>query len=365
MTTLRDTLQSVAALPEDRPMGLTGGFYTAAEQFAHESATVLRRGWHCVGRVDEIPDTGDYFTIQLLNEPLLVVRGQSGIHALANVCQHRGMPLAEGSGNAKRFVCSYHAWTYGLDGALMRAPRMKNAGFDPKSCRLPEHLVQLWNGFIYVNLTGDAAPFHHPELDALLAPYETERFRLVHVAEEDWACNWKSLVENFMEGYHLSVVHPQTLHSYTPTGLSRKLGGGGGYTSYAANYPNGTARGQGAPGLSAAERQRSTLFANFPTHVASQAATLLASLCIFPVDSGRIRVKWTLSTYGDDLDEHTIRQRIGLWEQVNAEDREKLERQHIGLGSVHAKPGPLAGPDMEGTIRDFHLWLAEQDRAAP
>jgi len=325
---------------------------------------VLRHAWHCVGREDEVAELGAFFTVTILSEPIIVLRdGQGEIAAFANICRHRAMPLAEGRGITQRFVCSYHAWTYGLDGALLRAPRMKNAGFDPKTCHLHRHPVHLWRGFIYVSLDPKAQPFNHPELDNLVARYAPENFRLVHVAEEVWATNWKCLVENFMEGYHLSVVHPQTLHGYTPTGMARKLPTGPGFTAYAANYPEGIpTRGQGAPSLSEAERQRSTLYALFPTQVASQAASLLVSLMLFPLSAGEVRVKWTMSTYGDDLDAATIADRIALWEEVNREDREKLERLQSALASAHAQPGPLAEEDYEGTIRDFHLWLAQQDQ---
>ncbi|MEP4196769.1 MAG: aromatic ring-hydroxylating dioxygenase subunit alpha [Aliishimia sp.] len=364
MSYLSRQLQDIAALPADRPMTMPGAFYTSQKQFNREAATVLRRGWHCLGRADEIPNTGDFFTTQLLNEPLIVVRqADTEIAVLANVCRHRGMPLAEGSGNTKRFVCSYHAWAYDLNGGLMRAARMKNAGFDAKNCGLHRHNMQVWRGFIYVNLDGAAAPFAHPTLDGLLVNYESESFRVAHMAEEIWNTNWKCLVENFMEGYHLSVVHPETLHGYTPTGLARKLASGDGFTSYAANYPKSIPlQGLGAPNLTQDERLRSTLFALFPTQVASQAASLLVSLSIFPLNAGQIRVKWTLSTYADDLDADTIAERIALWDKVNQEDREKLERMQIALGSEHAQSGPLAEDDYEGTIRDFQLWLAAQDR---
>ncbi|MGX9355883.1 aromatic ring-hydroxylating oxygenase subunit alpha [Roseobacteraceae bacterium S113] len=364
MSQLSAQLQEIATLPADRPMSMPGAFYTSREQFERDAATVLRRGWHCLGRIDEVPNTGDFFTVQLLNEPMIVVRQQDGnVAVLANVCRHRGMPLAEGTGNTKRFVCSYHAWAYDLDGGLMRAARMKNAGFDAKNCGLYRHNTQLWNGFIYVNLDGQAAPFEHPKLDALLSNYDSMEFKVAHVAEEVWNTNWKCLVENFMEGYHLSVVHPETLHSYTPTGLARKLDSGDGFTSYAANYPQDIpSRGLGAPNLTDDERLRSTLFAVFPTQVASQAASLLVSLSIFPLNEGQIRVKWTLSTYGDDLDQDTIKARIALWEKVNQEDREKLERMQVALASEHAQSGPLAEDNYEGTIRDFQLWLAAQDR---
>lgn len=137
----------------------------------------------------------------------------------------------------------------------------------------------------------------------MLAPNETQTFRLVHMAEEEWHTNWKCLVENFMEGYHMSVVHPRTLHGCTPSGLSQKLVNGEGYTSYAANYPDTIQpRGVGAPGPSEAERKHSSLFAKFPTQVASQAANLLVSLSIFPVQASLIRVKWTMLVYQDYLD---------------------------------------------------------------
>ncbi len=361
---LRRDLAECAAAPADAPRGLPGRSYVDPSLFQRECDTVLRRGWHCVGRVDELPNSGDYLTLHLLGEPLLVVRDETDIKVLSNVCRHRGMPLAEGNGNANRFVCRYHAWAYGTDGALLRAPRMKNAGFDPKTCKLGSfHCVQRF-GFIYVCLA-DVAPDIDTELRGLkelIERYQPDNYRVVHTASEVWQCNWKTLVENFMEGYHLSVVHPQTLHGYTPTGLSCKGPNGAGFTSYFANYPeNIPARGEGAPGLDEEFKHRSTLFAVFPCQVVSIAASLLVSLNIRPLTATSIEVRWTMSAFGDALDGDTIDQRIALWEDVNREDREKLEAMQIALGSVHATSGPLAGEDYEGTVRDFLLWLARQD----
>ena len=363
MQQIAQLLQDLAASPCDRPWGMPGQFYCDQAWFEYECQTVLKHGWHCLGREDEIPNEGDFFCLDLLGELLIVVRGnEAGVHVLANVCRHRGMPLAEGQGNVKRFLCSYHAWAYALDGALLRAPRMQNAGFDTGMCTLYRYEARLWNGFIYACLSDSPQDFDAPELDKYLAPYEPENFRLVHVGEETWACNWKCLVENFMEGYHLSVVHPQTLHDYTPTGLAKKGPSGPNFTSYTANYPVSAAtRGLGANGLSEDERRRSSLFARFPTQVASQAATLLVSLSIFPVAADEIRVKWTMSTYDSELDESAIADRIALWAEVNREDREKLERMQKSLRSNHAIGGPLAGEDFEGTVRDFLIWMANQD----
>ena len=361
---MRQELALIASTSPNAPRGLPGKFYADQEYFEYECNSVLKNGWHCAGRVDEIPNIGDYITLHLLNEPLIIVHDVSGIKALSNVCQHRGMRLAEGPGNTKRFVCPYHAWMYSTDGALVRAPRIKNEGFDPKTCKLGEfHCIKRF-GFIYVCLN-ETPPDIDKELDGLgtlINSYEPENYRLVHSATEIWKTNWKCLVENFMEGYHLSVVHPETLHEYTPSGLSKKAASGDGFTSYYANYPqNIPLRGQGASGLTPEERHRSTLFSIFPCQVASIAASLLVSISIIPLTADSIEIKWTMSTYGNELDGDIAKQRIALWEDVNREDREKLEIMQTSLGSIFANGGPLADPDYEGTIRDFLVWLAKQD----
>lgn len=365
---IRALLKKTAALPHDRPMGMPGVFYTSDAFFDYEKTTILNDGWHCLGRVDEVANPGDYFALRLLDEPLIVVRGDDGlIRVLANSCRHRGMPLAAGSGNSKRFVCSYHAWAYGRDGTLLRAARMKNQGFETKSCRLPEFPCQIWRGFVYTSLSESPPSFdvETEGLDDLVGNYEPENYNLVHVAEENWHTNWKCLVENFMEGYHLSVVHPQTLHGYTPTGLAKKGPAGPGYTSYVANYPQDIPfRGGGSPTLTERQRHCSTLFATFPTQVTSLASSLLVSLMIRPLSAELITVKWTMSVYKDSLDAETVKQRIALWEEVNREDREKLEWMQGALRSKFASAGPLAGEDYEGTIIDFQHWLARQSARA-
>jgi phenylpropionate dioxygenase-like ring-hydroxylating dioxygenase large terminal subunit len=361
---MRDNLQSTAAAPKDAPEGLSGRYYTDHAYFEYECQTTLNAGWHSVGRVDELIESGDYFTLRLLNEPLIIVKDGDDIKALSNVCRHRGMPLAQGEGNTKRFVCSYHAWTYGTDGALLRAARMKNEGFDPKSCKLGTFACEVRFGFIYVNLAENPVDIDLglTGLADLIDVYEPENYRIVHTETEVWNTNWKCLVENFMEGYHLSVVHPQTLHGYTPTGLSEKGPSGPGFTSYFANYPQDIQwRGKGSPKLDGNARHRSTLFSAFPCQVVSVAASLLVALSIRPLAVDQIQVKWTMSAYGDELDEFTIDQRVALWQDVNREDREKLEIMQTALGSVHAHGGPLAGANYEGTVRDFLLWLARQD----
>lgn len=354
--------REIADTPRGQETGLDGPFYTDPSLYLAETVRVLRADWLYLCRADELPEPGDYLTLEVLDEPLVVVRGDDGaVRVLSNVCRHRGSPVALGAGNAKRFVCPYHAWSYARDGALVSAPRMARDRVEKKSCGLPEHRSETWMGFVYVNLDGAAEPLS-PRLAPLasrLAPYETETMRHVHTAEELWRTNWKTLVENFMEAYHLSVVHTKTLHDVTPTGLSKKFEGGPVFSGYLANYPDSApARGAGAPGLSAEERRRSTLFSVFPCHVASQSASLLASYALLPEGPDQVRVRWSLSVRADDLSEAEIAERVALWTEVNREDRDKLERTQRGFRSRFAQAGPLAPDDFEGVIADFHRYLA-------
>ncbi len=245
---------------------------------------------------------------------------------------------------------------------------MENTNFDPKNCRLPGFACVERFGFIYVNLSPDPISIEKglSGLTKKLARYEPERYRFVHGANEVWHCNWKALVENFMEGYHLSVVHPRTLHGYTPSKLSRKGPSGAGFTSYFAKYPDEIPhRGHGSAKLPKTQRHQSFLFATYPCQVTSIAPSLLVSLCLMPRSANRVDVRWTMSVFGDDMDEETIRERIDLWTEVNREDREKLELMQSAMKSQYATGGPLAGPDYEGTVKDFLNWLARQDRRYP
>ncbi|WP_425407228.1 aromatic ring-hydroxylating oxygenase subunit alpha [Hwanghaeella sp.] len=364
IASLSTILQETASLPETQAQSLPGVFYTDPDFFRYEVDRFLSKEWHCLGRADEIPNPGDYFTTKLFDEPLLIAHGEDGIiRVLSNLCRHRGMQLAQGAGATRRFVCPYHAWSYNPSGQLRNAPMMREKGVTGANCRLPEFRSEIWNGFIYANLDDEAAPLSPrlAGLEQLLGRYETAKMRFVRAFEEEWQTNWKCLFENFMEAYHLSVVHPDTLHPYTPTGLSRKSMSDDAFTAYCANYPETAApRGAGAPGLTEEERRRSTLFGVFPTHIASQAATLLASFSIQPLTVDRIRVRWTLSTYEDHLTQDELEQRIDLWNEVNREDREKLERMQTGLSSRHATSGPLGPKDLEGTIWDFQRYLSRK-----
>ena len=118
---------------------LPGEFYTSPEIFQKEIEQIFMKDWLCVGRVEQYAKPGDYRALRIAGEPVLVCKDKSGgLHAFANVCQHRGVEVIRGAGNTQEFRCPYHGWTYGLNGELTGAPYSAEVtAFDWKSCRLP------------------------------------------------------------------------------------------------------------------------------------------------------------------------------------------------------------------------------------
>jgi choline monooxygenase len=201
-----------------RAWSLPAHYYRDADIAALEKEAIFACTWQVVGHRNQIPDPGDYFTTELVGEPLLVVRGMSGeIRGFYNVCRHRAGPPAQGCGSRKLFRCGYHGWTYGLDGRLISAPEFDNVqAFDAEDFTLRSVRAEEWSGLIFVNLD-DRAESLHTWVREFAA--QAERFGLAHMSlferrTYEMKCNWKTYVDNYLEGYHLPSVHP---------GLNREL----------------------------------------------------------------------------------------------------------------------------------------------
>lgn len=197
--------------------------YTSQEFFELERERIFRTGWMVVGHIAQIPNVGDYFTIDLLGEPMVVVRGPDRIRVLSRVCLHRWAPVVSGKGNAKMFSCPFHRWGYDLTGQLRTAPFMDQAaGFDPKKCSLPEIRSEVVVGSIYINLSGDAEPLG-PRMGGLereFANIPTDDLIVGFSMEYPCPFNWKIAVETFMECYHHIGAHSKTLQPHSPGGES-------------------------------------------------------------------------------------------------------------------------------------------------
>jgi phenylpropionate dioxygenase-like ring-hydroxylating dioxygenase large terminal subunit len=296
-------LSQMAEQAEGAPKGLPGDSYVSRALFERELQTIFRHEWACIGRADELPNPGDYFTVDVGIVPVIVIRRESGeIGAMQNICRHRMAQVAEGAGNAKRFTCPYHGWVYGRAGELIQAVRMP-AEFDKTSCGLPPVKVEIWNGFIYVNIDADA-PALAPQLEplgSLIKPFHMERMQTLHHGREIWNANWKILTENFLESYHLDMVHARTLAPLVPHDTLRMVADGPGYAFHTFRWADPAmvdldpSIGVENPDLS--EEQRRTVYVGgvFPNHLFTVAYDQFIWLRAQPIDVDRSLVDWGIA----------------------------------------------------------------------
>lgn len=198
-------------------------FYCDDAVFAADMEQVIGRKWIVAGHIDRVRRKGDYFLYRIGNESIIVVRSdESTINAFYNVCRHRGsLVCAEPAGRLARLTCGYHAWTYGLDGALIAA-RLMPADFSKKDHGLHRCHVRVFYGFIFINLS-DEEPVDFDASFGDLAPYlDFHGFadaKIAHAQSYPTTANWKLIVENFVECYHCAPAHPEFCSMHPPEAL--------------------------------------------------------------------------------------------------------------------------------------------------
>jgi Rieske 2Fe-2S family protein len=201
---------------------LAQGFYASESVFEADCEAVIMQEWHFAGMTSELPKSGDYLVFEMLKESVIVARGSDGeIRALANVCRHRGSRVClEHRGNASRFVCPYHAWTYGLDGKLLNA-RLMGDGLDKDGLGLKPVACEVFHGMIFVSFAETPTSFEtlRAELDAPLSAFGLAKTKIARRQSYPVKANWKLLVENYNECYHCGPAHPEFKRAH-PTHMS-------------------------------------------------------------------------------------------------------------------------------------------------
>jgi phenylpropionate dioxygenase-like ring-hydroxylating dioxygenase large terminal subunit len=189
--------------------------YVDASYMEQEWEGLWRKSWLLAGIESDVRNPGDYFVFDIGREQILIARGKSGkVQGFYNVCQHRGNRLVDDErGHAANFRCAYHAWTYDSDGGLIIVPYEERFAHgvsrDERSLRKVH--TDIWDGFVFVCLADDPEPlldFLGPVVEHL-APY---RFRNMVLAQDQTVhhqCNWKAVIDNFSELYHVDFLHPQ------------------------------------------------------------------------------------------------------------------------------------------------------------
>ena len=198
--------------------------YSDPSIYAIERELVFRQGWIYVGLTDKLTKTGDYFTAEVGDIPIVVTRdGEGNIGGLVNACLHRLHPIASGEGCSRLLQCKYHGWTYGLDGALKTAPRSQHEpGFDKKAMQLPTVRVEAFGRFLFANVDPEAPSLHDYLADApgLVDALAIDIGQWKHAGSFRYEvdANWKLFMENSLECYHCDLVHHDTFATAIATG---------------------------------------------------------------------------------------------------------------------------------------------------
>lgn len=362
---LGTALKQSAVLGYDQAWSMPKSYYIDAKVLELEREKLFGKEWICIGRGEEVRNNGDHMTFQLCDEPLVAVRGDDGkIRVLSNVCRHRGALLVEGRGNGQRLVCPYHHWSYDLEGKLAGAPRMElHKSFEKSNCRLPEFACAEWHGFLFTNLSKNPPPLapRLTGLDKMIRNYHMEQQVLRWAADEIWHTNWKCLIENFMEGYHLSPLHKTTLAPVNPTKLCTHFEPGDAYFGYNAGYSPGYPRStRGHADLGDDEVVNCVMFAIPPGLVSGCGGDYSSFICVQPESTGRVRAKMGLIFYGDGWPQSAVDHAVKLFNETMAEDKTVLVDLMRGMSSHYHQRGPLAPADFEGPVLDFYRYYSRR-----
>jgi phenylpropionate dioxygenase-like ring-hydroxylating dioxygenase large terminal subunit len=343
--------------------------YTSEAVAALETQKIFAREWVCVGRSSSLEKPGDYLTLTLTGEPVLVMRDKDGVlRALSNVCLHRMSTLLEGRGNRRVITCPYHGWAYNTDGCLRGAPAMKhNAAFTVSDYRLPEFRCEEWLGWVMVSLNKDARPVaeEFSAVAAMIEDYDMAHYREAFSEDFVWNTNWKVLAENFMESYHLPVCHAGTIGGLSkldemvcPPGEKNfnyhTILKDPSFTIGVAHPSNTRLRG---------DRRRMTyLLALYPTLLITLTPGYFWYLSLQPLGASQVQVHFGGGMSDDFLNDPDTEQHFTalktLLDEVNVEDKGCTERVYRGLRSAAGRPGHLS--HLERPNFDFAVWLSER-----
>jgi choline monooxygenase len=213
--------------PLYRASPLPGWCYVSPEWHRREIDSIFRgpKGeWLCVGRVDQVPNAGDFYTLPLLGQPLIIVRDQNGrVHVHSAICRHRGAIVVEGEGQCRAFVCPYHSWTYRLDGRLAGVPGSPSPlegveEFEREDHGLTAIRSDEWRGFIFVTFNPNPRPLLEwlGSLPDFVKNYRIEEMQFTHRDIYEVECNWKVWLDNAFENYHVATIHREHFDPKNP-----------------------------------------------------------------------------------------------------------------------------------------------------
>ncbi len=391
------------ALASVRPgHALPREFYCDPELFERERRRLLERHWHCAGHASQVANPGDFFTTEICGESVIIVRAADSVHALLNVCRHRGSRVCtETAGRARGggFICPYHAWNYGLDGTLRAAPRML-PGFRREEYGLKRLAVRVLEGLILVSFAPEPLGLEHVTavLEGTARAYGWGQAKVAHRETFPVRANWKLAVENYMECYHCGPAHEEysRFHLYARPAAqntaadervrrrARELG----VTIREANYwgSHADAGQEAAASLRSALAEGTVsgsegggplapLMGQFPDYdggVTFFDLGITSDFLAYPdhgliyrfipkaVNSTDMEVLWLVRGDAREGADYRLEQLTWLWRVTSLADKRIIELNQQGIDSRYYQPGPYS--EMEQDTRRFVEWLLSELR---
>lgn len=339
---------------------LPGHYYKSEEIFSEEIERIFYSRWVSVGRVEQIPNPGDYFTAAVGDESLIIVRDFNGeVRAFYNVCRHRGTRLCTSKEGhfSKDILCPYHAWSYSLDGQLKVAPLMNEVeGFNREDYPLKAVAIATWEGFLFLNLSSSPEPFEtaFAPLIGRFSPWQMHTLRVAARIEYDIAANWKLIHENYSECYHCPTIHPELAKMSPYRSGENDLFSGpflGGFMTM--NHTGGSMTKSGnlcSPPLgevSGENLNRVYYYSIFPNMLLGLHPDFVMVHRLYPQSPSRTYIvcEWLFDSEAIVQPGFDPSDAVDFWDLTNRQDWEICELTHLGVTSRSYTPCLYAGAE--------------------
>jgi Rieske 2Fe-2S family protein len=398
---LTDRIDQLVA--DHRPgYGLARSFYMDPEIFERDMQRLFFRHWHCIAHESIIPNPGDFEQFKMGNEAVILTRGMDGtVNAMLNVCRHRGAEVCtQAKGNARAFVCPYHAWTYNNDGSL-KAARLMPKDFKREEHGLKKLHVRVAEGLVFIYFAEQPLEFGEVEklLHATCGQYGWGSAKVAHRKSYVFEGNWKLAVENYVECYHCGPAHPEYSQTHArekplhmieemnsrmearTCSLGIEIGSGnhwqnsanGGEAIHAFRYAlyDGVKTGSpdGSPlaplmgrfsdfdgGVTSIHLGGTTFLVCYPDH------GMIYRFIPKAVDKCEMELIWLVNGEAEEGKDYDLEKLTWLWKVTTDEDKKIIEHTARGVKSNFFTPGPIA-PMEHIELRYINWYLEEMTRA--
>ena len=374
-------------------------FYADDDIYELELERVINRNWIMAGHESELPEPGDFKVFNVVKESAIIVRGKDGVlKAFANVCRHRGSRVClESQGNANKFACPYHGWTYDTDGKLIAARNM-DSDFDASTHGLKGVSLDNLHGFLFVCFTDSPLSLEGCKKDLAepMALFDMRGLKVAAHKEYSIRANYKLSIENYQECYHCATAHPDYARMHTlmlddkkrdrvQAHMLNKMEACG-LRNIEIDFIDNRAR----PGEMGYGYSRTALFDGYKTgsEDGGPVAPLLGQLSDYdggasdfnlggftfllaysdhvvayvftPVDknNSKCEIYWLVRNDAEEGKDYDVEQLTWLWDVTTEADKTIIMNNSKGIHSQYYEPGPFSG--MEGPERDYIEWILKE-----